>query len=190
MYYVYAYLRTDGTPYYIGKGKEHRAFSKQHNVFVPTDYSRIFFCETNLTELGAIAIERRLIRWYGRKDNGTGVLRNKTDGGEGISGCVRILSETHKKRISESTKGIPKPKSKEFIENLRKYQIGRKRTPETIAKMKNKDFSKETRQRMSEAKKGNQNLLGKRFSEETKEKMRKSQAARRQLEKSQSLGKS
>ena len=80
--YVYAYLREDGSPYYIGKGIGKR-YKDPHNVVVPPD-DRIQFIEKNLTDQEAITLEIKLIAKYGRKDLGTGVLRNLTDGGEGM----------------------------------------------------------------------------------------------------------
>lgn len=99
MFYVYAYLRENGSPYYIGKGKDLR-YLGSHTVNIPRDHSRIVFLETNLTNIGALALERRYIRWYGRKDLGTGILRNMTDGGEGSSG--RIVSENSRRKQVEA----------------------------------------------------------------------------------------
>jgi hypothetical protein len=143
-FYVYAYLRKDGTPYYIGKGKGNR-YLKKHNVSVPKDRSKIVFLEKNLTDLGACALERRYIRWYGRKDIGTGILQNKTDGGEGAAGAV--LSDARK-------------------EQIKKFFTGRKNPGASRPGIRNtfygKQHSTETKQYMSEIKqKENNPMFGK-----------------------------
>jgi hypothetical protein len=107
-YYVYAYLReSDGSPYYIGKGQGNRHLSKKHTVNIPKNKSLIVILEQNLTEVGAFALERKYIKWYGRKDNNTGLLWNRTDGGEGTSGFKIPCTEKRRLSISISKKGIP-----------------------------------------------------------------------------------
>jgi len=106
MYYTYAYLREDKTPYYIGKGKGNRLYVKKNRkVFPPLNKNHIIFLKKNLTEEQAFKHEIYMIAVFGRKDLETGILHNKTNGGEGMSGS--IVSEEHKKKISKAMKGKP-----------------------------------------------------------------------------------
>ena len=161
IYYTYAYLREDKTPYYIGKGKGNRAYrrSKDRTIKPPKDKSRILILKQNLTEEEAFKHEIYMIAVFGRKDLGTGILHNKTNGGEGTSG--RIHNEETRRKISEAQKGkIPwnkgKPHSEETRRKLSKVQIGRIHSEETKQKMSEitKNSSEETRRKISEAQKG------------------------------------
>jgi hypothetical protein len=135
-FYVYVYLRKNTlTPYYVGKGKGQRAWSKHDTIKVPVDLHRIIIVESKLTEVGALAIERRLIQWYGRKDiiytdRPPGILRNMTDGGDGVSG--RKMSKYHSQRISESNRNRVWLSSSK--DKLAKVNTGKKYSATTNAK--------------------------------------------------------
>lgn len=152
-YYVYEYLRTDNTPYYIGKGRKNRAFTKQgHTVPLPPK-DRIKFVAENLSAEEAKNLEIELISKYGRKDLGTGILRNLTDGGEGSPG--RLASDETKQKLKEArAKQIT---TEETREKMRQAHTGRKHSEETRKKMSlsssGRKNSFETIQRIREARK-------------------------------------
>lgn len=115
-FYSYLYRDIDGTPIYAGKGKGGRAFNH-----IKADTHLGYLLQKRLkdgiklepelstltTEENAFFQETALILKYGRKDLGTGTLLNRTDGGEGSSGCV----PTDEARTNMSIAGKGKPKT-------------------------------------------------------------------------------
>lgn len=112
-YYTYAFLREDGTPYYIGKGKGNRVYDKNRNVFIPPK-ERIIFLKKNLTEEQAFNHEKYMIFIFGRKNNGSGILLNKTDGGDGVSGAV-WSNHQRKKHLKKEDKENGGTKVKKYL---------------------------------------------------------------------------
>ena len=130
---VYQHLKKDTSEIFnigIGKNKE-RAYSKDgrnlhwRNIVNKHGYDVEILIEDVAWEL-AVEYEIILIKFYGRSDKNLGPLTNRTDGGEGKLNCIfskeslkkisdklknRKLSEETKLKISQSTKGLPKPKN-------------------------------------------------------------------------------
>jgi hypothetical protein len=97
VYYTYAYLREDGSPYYIGKGTRDRAYVNHHNVNVPKDKSKILFLKKNLNEKEAYKHEIYMISVLGRLDLNTGILENKSTGGAFFCSDPRYKQDTNGK---------------------------------------------------------------------------------------------
>ena len=144
IYYTYAYLREDGTPYYIGKGKGNRVYNRgKYDIKPPKDKKRVIFLKQNLTEDESFKHEVYMIAVFGRKDLGTGILHNKTNGGDGLSNpneeTRRKMSESHKGEKSYMYGKILSPERREKISESKKGKnnpnYGKPRTQETRAKI-------------------------------------------------------
>jgi hypothetical protein len=110
-FYTYLWCREDGTPYYVGKGKGGRGFtSAAHALRRPKDRARIVFRYWE-SEAEAFDAERKLIERYGRKDLGTGCLRNLTEGVK-----HPLLAQMNRDR-----KGLPlSPETKQLMSRQRR----------------------------------------------------------------------
>ncbi|GEM_PF-3992857 len=99
--YVYLLLDDSGTPFYVGKGTRDRICSHEteardtklstakhdeiRRLWASTLEVRYHLVSFHATDQQAHAEERHLIKQYGRRNRGTGILTNLTDGGEGHS---------------------------------------------------------------------------------------------------------
>jgi len=147
-FYVYAYLRSQDsergkklTPYYIGKGSYQRAWTcKGRFVKKPADDNFIVMLRTGLTEDEAFQWEMFYIQRYGRLDLGTGVLHNRTEGGEGASGIIiperaRQIHRENRQREGR-WKGDKNPKAGgDPVRGEKNPMWGKNHTPETRGKM-------------------------------------------------------
>jgi len=133
---VYQHIREDtGLPFYVGIGKHHYRSTRKwgrnpywNNIVKNFGYY-VEILYDNISYENALDIEKLLIKKYGRKDNGTGILANMTDGGEG--NCNP--SNSQRKKISSALKGVVK--SKEHKANLSIARKGFKPSEEVKKKL-------------------------------------------------------
>lgn len=169
-HYVYVVPDENGNPCYIGAGKGRRI--KRHMQWAQGDIidgnkakseylidclNREIAIEPykvaeELTREEALAYEQVLIAWYGRRDLGTGVLFNASDGGIGTNN----MSPITKQRIREQFYN-PTPKILEGWRQASLKMKGRKKptfSEETCKRISigrmNWNPSIETRKRMSQ----------------------------------------
>ena len=145
-FYTYAFLREDGSPYYIGKGSGCRATKKRYvGAKRPKDKSRIIILKNNLSEEDAFKHEIYMINIYGRKNNHTGILHNFTDGGEGCSG----MKHTEEFKRIRSEKYTGKKRQPHTEETKQKLRISR--SNQTDPRL-GTTHTEETKKRLSELK--------------------------------------
>lgn len=144
-FYVYLWLRHKNSkhgarlsPYYVGKGSGNRAFNpRQRRVKPPKDQSFIVFAQEGLTEQEAFDLERYYIALYGRKDLGTGILGNFTDGGEGVSG-LRISQEARDKISRAHTDKVVSQETRDKLSRANmgsQHFLGKTHTQEARSKI-------------------------------------------------------
>jgi hypothetical protein len=159
MFYTYLWLREDGTVFYVGKGKNGRAYQSHKGHRPPKEKTQVLIQEF-LSEEDAFLAEIFLISYFGRRDRDEGTLNNHSDGGDRPPVFRGKRPESTCKKMSLAQLGNTKSR-------------GVKRSPETRVKM-------------GQAKLGNTFWLGKTHSPSTLEKMRESakQRWRRKCEES------
>jgi predicted GIY-YIG superfamily endonuclease len=173
---LYRHIRKDkNEPFYIGIGEnEKRAFTKKsRNKYwthiVKNSPYEVEILFDNLSWEDACKKEKEFIKLYGRKDNGTGILSNMTDGGDTPPNHKgKIRSDEFRKKCSDARKGIVF--SDEHKKNLSTSHIGIKLSSETRIKLSNVKKGKVLTEEHKE--KIRISNIGKKRSEETKIKMR------------------
>ena len=151
-YYTYAYLREDGTPYYIGRGKHHSGYkyqrmSAKHTCSIPPQERRIIL-KDNLSKEQAIKHEEYMIDLFGLCCDKTGILRNCVRDSRGGSYEGRKLSEETKQKMSMSMKKRWESGLYDTEEYRNKISESNRKNPRV------KQHTEETKQKQREASSG------------------------------------
>jgi hypothetical protein len=126
VFYTYLWLRENGTPYYVGKGKGNRAYINHYgrsSVHKAPPNERIVVYPAQ-SENDAFETEVALIWYYGRKDLWLGCLRNLTNGGEKPPPGHRCKPHSNKTKALISKKNKGRKRSPEVVEKHIKRMLG------------------------------------------------------------------
>lgn len=129
-----------GEPCYFGKGQRQRIarhitnlkkgiHENPHLQAIQNKYGPIVWSKVrvDISEQEALSTEIALIAYFGRVNSGTGILTNRTDGGDGVSGSIWT---------EESREKMKKPKTEAHRQALRIANLGKKASAETRAQMR------------------------------------------------------
>lgn len=176
-YYTYIYFdpSRNNEPIYVGKGSGkrnlyHLTRKKIRHPFIQRlEYMKELNIEPiiqaiyGLDEVCAYELEMEFISFFGRKDLNKGPLLNLTDGGGRNTGSV--LSEGHRRRIGEKSKGRIKTP-----ETRKKLSI----SVSSFLQENKRIWNEETKEKISKS------LQGRPHTEERKENLRKAWIKRKE----------
>lgn len=181
-YYVYLHKRPDGSVFYVGKGKDRRAWDKQnrnphwHHIVNKHGGYDVEILKSGLTEEESLELEVKVIQEFGIEN-----LSNIILGGSGATGLVHTedtrkrMSESHKQRYLEHPE--ERQKKLEVLAKIHDKMRNDEETRKAISK-RNSDWWKnadaETLERLSEIRSNN----SKRMWEDTEKRKEISDALR------------
>lgn len=183
MAYVYFHRKADdGKIFYVGIGNQpnHGRAHFVHNR--STHWKRVVAKHGMVAEIfaddiswaEAKEIEIQQIALFGRLDKGSGILINKTDGGDGLLGMVfsgislqlrsikmrgRTMTDEHRRKLSLAKMGKKRgPHSQETKKKMSAASVGKPKPYEARQNMRvaqtGKKLSEETKKRIGEAGRG------------------------------------
>lgn len=134
-YYVYAFVRESGIPYYIGRGCRYRAWDGKNRVVQPPkNRDRIKVVKEFLSLEEANKLECALIEFWGRRDTSPGgVLANMQDGGLGGS-PGRKMPEAQREIMRQAHLG--RKQDEEWIRRRTAHKKGKPHTQDHAAHLK------------------------------------------------------
>ena len=155
-FYVYRHIRLDKQiPFYVGKGRDKRAFSKRnrnqywHNIIKKTTYV-VEIIKENLTESQAFDLELSLIKAYKSVNLCSANLSLGGGGCSGYSGRTgmkhtlqsKVLISENRKGIAAWNKGLTGIYSEEVINKQKLAKLGKKLTNDHKLKIKENSANK------------------------------------------------